>query len=361
MTNNFPVADDANLDVVPAPATEQGYIAEQSTVEPNNGDSQVIFSLFTVLNELGYLDESLSLINKLVTDFPKRAKYYYARAETHRLQGQVLHSIAGFKSAIQLLHTDIKERPETVIFKRLVPHMVVEDAAIALSDLKVFLDANDIPFFLVDGTLLGLHRDGELLPYDKDMDIGLPWNIPRLELVDLVAQSKNFYIPEKELAAENFDWNISVTHRVNGIAIDFFFFKPEGEFFDCGLHHLPNPLLWRFSAFKTKLIQYRGNDYAVPENPEQYLLEVYGPNWKTPDPYFDSLVTGHNLTAESKFISLAYAYARLYNQLNRAYWNKAFGYCQQIFAYEKESWLVELAQWLEVKMNEHPQETPHAD
>jgi hypothetical protein len=53
MTNNFPVVDDANLDVVPTPATEQGYIAEQSTVEPNNCDSQVIFSLFAVLNELG--------------------------------------------------------------------------------------------------------------------------------------------------------------------------------------------------------------------------------------------------------------------------------------------------------------------
>jgi tetratricopeptide (TPR) repeat protein len=325
---------------------------KEGTAEPNSRDSKVAFSLFNVLGQLGYIDESLFLINKLVSDFPNSSKFLFARANIYRVKGQLSNSIAGFKNAIQLLLLDIREQPEAVEFNKILPNMVVEHGAIAILDLKRFLDENDIPFFLSDGTLLGIHRDGELLSHDHDIDIGLSWDIPRQELVNLISQSENFAISEDQLLSGKFDWNIPVSHKTNGVSIDFFFFKPEGEFLDCGLDHLPNPMVWRFSAFKTKLIQYRGNDYAVPENPEQYLIEAYGPNWRIPDPFFDSLVSGHNLTPESKYISLAYAYLRLYSQINRANWKRAFSYCQQIFAYEKEPWLVELAGWLDVKMNE---------
>lgn len=318
----------------------------------NSNNNELVFSLSNVLNELGYIEESLFLINKLVSASPNTPKYFFARANIYRLQGRLLDSIAGFIDAIQLLFVDIKGRSRVAEFKTIPAYMDVEDAAIVLFDLKSFLDENNIQFFLAYGTLLGLHRDGELLSYDHDLDIGLYWDVPRHKLVNLISQSKNFYISEKQLASFRFDWNFSVFHKTKDVVIDFCFFKPEGEFLDSGLDHLPNPLLWRFSTFKTKLIQYRGNEYAVPENPEQYLTEIYGSNWRIPDPYFDSLVTGYNLTPESKYISLAYAYARLYTLLDRAYWKKAFGYCHQIFAYEKEPWLVEIFGWLQVKLNE---------
>ncbi len=323
--------------------------------QTNSRQTEVGFSLFNVLRQLGYIEESLFLIDKLISDFPNNSKFLFTRANIYRGKGQLLNSIAGFKNAIQLLLLDIKERQEAVEFDKILPNMVVEHAAIAIFDLKRFLDANDIPFVLSFGTLLGIHRDGELLSYDHDIDIGLSWDIPRQKLVNLISQSENFYIPEKELISPKFDWSISVSHKTNGIFIDFNFLKPEGEFLDCGFDLLPNPMVWRFSAFKTKLIQYRGNDYAVPENPEQYLIEIYGPNWKIPDPFFDSLVSGHNLTPQSKYLSLTYAYLRLYRQISRANWKRALSYCHQIFAYEKESWMVELAAWLQVKINEEQQ------
>jgi hypothetical protein len=283
----------------------------------NSNNNELIFSLSSVLNELGYIEESLFLINKLVSASPNTPKYFFARANIYRLQGRLLDSIAGFIDAIQLLFVDIKGRSRVVEFKTIPAYMDVEDAAIVLYDLKSFLDENNIQFFLAYGTLLGLHRDGELLSYDHDLDIGLYWDVPRHKLVNLISQSKNFYISEKQLASFRFDWNFSVFHKTKDVVIDFCFFKPEGEFLDSGLDHLPNPLLWRFSTFKTKLIQYRGN-----------------------------------VTPESKYISLAYAYARLYTLLDRAYWKKAFGYCYQIFVYEKEPWLVEIFGWLQVKLNE---------
>jgi tetratricopeptide (TPR) repeat protein len=327
-------------------------VKQQGPIKLSREDSNVILRLFNVLSKMGYIEEALSLIDMLVVDSPANAKYFRQRADIYRVQGRLLDSIADAKKAIRLLLADINQQMGTFQFDKAPPHMMVESAAIALLDLKIFLDKHAVPFFLTDGTLLGLHRDGELLSYDHDIDIGVPWHIPRQELVDLIFQSENFDIPEDQLARSEFDWNFSVLHKNHGIAIDFFFFKPEGEFLDCGLHHLPTPMIWRFTAFSTKLIQYRGNDYCVPENPEQYLAEIYGPGWKVPDPYFDSLVAGHNLTPESKFLSLCYAYTRLYGLVSKARWKWALDYCEQIFRYEKESWLVELANWLQVKINE---------
>jgi hypothetical protein len=327
-------------------------IENKSSKNLNNKNNDVAFSLFGVLSQLNYNEESLFIINDLLSKSPNTSKYIYSRAKIYLLQGNLSNSIFDFKNAIKLLFFDIKGQPEAFKFKKIKPHMVVEDAARALYDLKNLLDENNIPFFLVDGTLLGLHRDGELLPYDKDVDIGVPWDIPRLKIINLITYSNDFYIPEKELAASKFNWNFSVLHKTHGIAIDFFFFKKEGDFLECGLEQSPNPLVWRFSKFKTKLIKYRGNEYAIPENPEQYLTEIYGENWRVPDPHFDSIVSGYNLTPESKIIALSYAYAKLYNQLNKADWKKAFSYCHQIFAFEKELWLEELGSWLEIKIKQ---------
>lgn len=47
---------------------------------------------------------------------------------------------------------------------------------LAIKDLKLIkriLDKLKVPFFLNFGTLLGIYRDGKILPDDKDIDIGI--------------------------------------------------------------------------------------------------------------------------------------------------------------------------------------------
>ncbi len=41
-----------------------------------------------------------------------------------------------------------------------------------LKDVKEVLDEKSIPFWLEDGTLLGAVRDGRMIPWDHDMDLG---------------------------------------------------------------------------------------------------------------------------------------------------------------------------------------------
>ena len=42
-----------------------------------------------------------------------------------------------------------------------------------LKDFKEILDKYNIEFFPTGGTLLGIFRDGHILPWDPDMDFGV--------------------------------------------------------------------------------------------------------------------------------------------------------------------------------------------
>lgn len=51
--------------------------------------------------------------------------------------------------------------------------MTTEEQVMAhLKDIKKVLDASSIPFWLEDGTLLGAVRDGRMIPWDHDIDLG---------------------------------------------------------------------------------------------------------------------------------------------------------------------------------------------
>ena len=87
-------------------------------------------------------------------------------------------------------------------------------------------------------------------------------------------------------------------------------------------------------------------------NPEIFLVDIYGINWRIPDPNFDSLVSGYNLVESSKPLSLIYAYSRLFDQLIEQNWKKAYGYCVQIKAFAQiDSKTLEIMRFLELSID----------
>ncbi len=218
--------------------------------------------------------------------------------------------------------------------------MLVHLASKVLMDLHALLETHQIPFFLAYGTLLGIYRDGEVLPHDKDLDVGLYWDCPRFKLLKVLTESGNYWIDPKSIKGIEQDtsnslFNMGVIEKGTGISIDFFFFKPEGPYLLSGFHHLPYPLIWRFTPFNLQKIMYKAKEFKTPGDPEVYLRDIYGPNWRIPDAYFDSLVSGHNLDPKSKDLSRVYAYSRLFDQLMDQNWRKAAGYCKQLCVYEE--------------------------
>lgn len=54
------------------------------------------------------------------------------------------------------------------------PPLDVDAGRCLLFDVVDLLDRHDIPYHLEGGTLLGIVRDGDLLPWDHDLDISIP-------------------------------------------------------------------------------------------------------------------------------------------------------------------------------------------
>lgn len=155
------------------------------------------------------------------------------------------------------------------------------------------LEKNNIPYWLDEGTLLGITRDGDLLPWDHDADMGVPgeyaeklWKI-RYQFLPV------FFVVRKMTSSSwlpNKFRNVKLKppfERIAGINlhIDLFFKYKVGD-----RQHwiIMNALKHSESKFFDKLdtTTWEGKKVNIPSNVKEYLHLNYG-NWEVPDPDFD--------------------------------------------------------------------------
>lgn len=305
-----------------------------------------------LFKKLGKSDLALNAYTQSILLNPSSASLWRSKAECLLAIGAYQESIDCIKTSIAFGFNQIKLNRNPGQGAR-SSDMPIEDAASALLDLKILFDQHQIVFFLAYGTLLGIYRDGDLMKHDKDLDVGLFDGVNREKINLILAKSDIFEIKDSELqTSETKRYHLTVKHLKTNALIDLFFFVPDGEFLLSGFDKPHYPLLWRFSKFELSTIKYRNHSFQIPEDPERFFSEIYGPGWRIPDPYFDSVLSGHNLVKSSRLISLSYGLFRLANNLDNTNWKKAFGYCQQIFVYEREPWLEEIAKWLELRLEQ---------
>ena len=191
-------------------------------------------------------------------------------------------------------------------------------ARTALLDLKVLLDKHSIPFFLCFGTLLGCVREGDFLPGDKDVDVGVFDDIPRDRLRSILGGSQS-----------HADRVLTTVHR-NGVTIDIFVHTRAGGHVDVGTEHPVDPIRWRFSAFNLTPREFVGASFLAPDNARRYLSEMYGPSWESPDPHFDGLIHSPAIQPGSERLSLCYACNRLLTALCKANYKKVSVYATEL-------------------------------
>lgn len=144
------------------------------------------------------------------------------------------------------------------------------------------------PLFLMYGTLLGQHRDGDLIPGDDDFDAGY-----MSDANDPIAVKEE----AKRIVLRLVEAGFTVT------------FNRQGRLFrlKCGASgddvHLDVRPLWyqrgRIWAHKQAAVRctvadflpvqratLRGYEVNVPNNPEAFLAAYYGPDWRVPDPTY---------------------------------------------------------------------------
>jgi hypothetical protein len=154
----------------------------------------------------------------------------------------------------------------------------------------------DCHVFPYAGTLLGLQRDALLLPNDKDADLGvwledyalagrllLQWGLQRATDVPPVANMSTYVDARTGTSVDLFGLRRDPMHgRVEGGA--WLYGRPPSHqrllllpWFELAVHESPAGAVW------------------WPADAPQLLAALYGPDWRIPQPEWDSLVSNRSL------------------------------------------------------------------
>lgn len=149
---------------------------------------------------------------------------------------------------------------------------------VILTQLSHVAEEHGARFFLMGGTLLGMVRDNNLLPWDKDLDFGC--FVEEATITDLwkmFCKSK-FFLPMGTVE----DRLIKLRH-ITGVTVDIFVNHRDGD----RRWHGGQFVTWSDPDFHLRSVEFGGNTFYMPEHAEAYLENHYGPGWQKPDPAFD--------------------------------------------------------------------------
>lgn len=154
------------------------------------------------------------------------------------------------------------------------------------------LDLYEIPYHLEGGTLLGIVRDGQLIPWDHDLDISI-MSRSLDQLVDILEKRKSPYrfrirkkghevsvIKVKERWVHYLSELVPFLFRSRNVTLDIFikYNVQEGTYWYVG----GNTMRVETGFYESyEVVNYMGRQFRVPVNYQRYLTEKYG-NWKIP-------------------------------------------------------------------------------
>ncbi|MDT8364228.1 MAG: adenylyltransferase/cytidyltransferase family protein [Nitrosomonas sp.] len=214
-----------------------------------------------------------------------------------------------------------------------------------------------IPAFPYAGTLLGLVRNNRLLESDKDIDIAV-W-MESWDACCTALEQAGWVRSSMRIDYANYRDYI---HPELGITLDVCGLQKNSDQQISGGFALPgySSEYQRISVFPPFDLVQRATNYGkvwFPRQPEIILTAFYG-DWRTPNPYWDTVVSALNLKNFSLLVR-CYAYHRLAQNWLTGDLGKAWSYAHQITLKEPDDTLVlRSRQWLERALNRLNREIP---
>ena len=161
-------------------------------------------------------------------------------------------------------------------------------AETVLKEAKQILDELGIVFFLRHGTCLGAVREGCLIAWDDDLDVGSVIGLHGLteeqvyEAVDLFSQKG--FTPDVIVS----EIGICVEMKQYGVPIDWNCYRIIGE----SIYQYPVIQIPVNLHTDLKEIDFLGETFLIPNPAEDYLRLRYGPDWRVPKEFglFESTV-----------------------------------------------------------------------
>jgi len=176
---------------------------------------------------------------------------------------------------------------------------------------KESLEKAGLFFWLDFGTLLGAYREKDFIKHDMDIDIAMfAKDIEAAKMAMLQGGFKlirSFEVLDEPTSVEQ-------TYDYNGVHIDIFFYVVDDDWMNCRSFYWQPEDDYRFggsvkasvkkwfcpnTGFTTML--FKGYEFNVPKDTENYLAATYGSNFMKPDKKFNSFILSRNVTYYSKF------------------------------------------------------------
>lgn len=260
------------------------------------------------------------------TLLPAGGDRFVLEGQARRENGDLEGATQCYRLSIQALETEGTPAPA-----RPHPAFNTKHAVHALREAKDRLDRAGLPFFLLAGTLLGLVREGDLLPHDKDLDLAMDSSIDRGAVTRALCAEGVFTIPWfRGILPPERPWYRSLVHASTGCTLDIFFLKREEDRVLCGFDEQPTPVLSALRPFGLRTMAGWGTSWQVPDPPEAYFEQVYGPGWRVPDPDYDTVLTNPARCPESVPVVVCQAYLRVREYLMEGKRGRAASLSRQI-------------------------------
>lgn len=145
-----------------------------------------------------------------------------------------------------------------------------------LLEVKDAFDKHGLDFWLIQGTFLGLYRDGDIIPWDNDVDLAIrSEDLPLLEQTRSTLEPLGFryiYEPAHPILLPKHGG-----YERYGVAIDVFFFEKRDN--RRVNRHITQITQDAFEIYNE--LEYEGREFRIFHEPERWLTYFYG-DWKTP-------------------------------------------------------------------------------
>ena len=163
-------------------------------------------------------------------------------------------------------------------------------------------------YFVVDGTLLGLIREGGFITRDYDIDFGLWAEDYDPKIIDaMVAAGLEF----RGLKGKRDD-GLLLKFASGAIPVDIALYYREGAYAWAAAYKGQDlQMRYRYPVFATEPASLCGVAVFVPSPPERYLSAIYGPNWRLPVRNWEFRYAARNVQAKGGLIfKLRFLYGR---------------------------------------------------
>jgi tetratricopeptide (TPR) repeat protein len=256
---------------------------------------------------------------------------------------ECLCSSGSFKASLDFIRTSLQHRLDGLLPSTTRPinqHFdQAENEQLLWTTLAALAQAG-VHAFPTSGTLLGLEREGKLLSFDKDFDVGLPFS--EMELACACLKQLGWHEPSTHIRFIN---PRSFTHLQTGMVLDLCGFALEESsknvvsgFWQEGLHWDQQRVTIYPSNFELKKKYVAAGMVWEVMHVDDFLTSLYG-DWRTPDPDFDTVCCAHNLRSYTDMVQM-YTLNRLRQTWSQNQFTKALKLAEQHLRYVPQDNLV---------------------